>query len=303
VTEAAEIEAGGRRVRVSRPEKALYPEAGITKRDLAEYWAGIAEVALPHYRDRALSVERYPDGVGESGFYQKHVPDHWPDWIRRVELPKEGGTVVHAVVEEAATLVYLADQGAITPHLALARLEAPDRPDRLVIDLDPSDDDFAKVQDAARAARDLFAALEARAFVQTTGSRGLHVVLPLDRSAGFEEARDFAHAFAERLAAADPERFTTEQRKAERGRRVYLDVQRNAYGQTAVAPYAPRARPGAPVATPLDWDEALAAGTGPRDWDVRAIPRRLGQKADPWARIDRHAASAETLARRLAALD
>jgi bifunctional non-homologous end joining protein LigD len=302
MSDALEIDAGGRTVEVSRPGKVLFPEAGITKGDLAKYWLKVAKTALPHYHDRALSLERYPDGIEADGFYQKHAPEHFPDWIRRAELPKEGGTVVHVIADDLATLVYLADQGAITPHLALSRLDAPDRPDRLVIDLDPSDDDFAKVQAAARAARDLLRRLKATPFVQTTGSRGLHVVQPLDRSADFDAARVLAQALAARLADDAPDRFTTARRKADRGDRVYLDVGRNAFGQTAVAPYAPRARPGAPVATPLEWDEALDPSTGPRDWSVASIPRRLGQKADPWAVIGRHGVSVEALSRRLEAL-
>lgn len=289
------IQVGGRKVAISHPDKVMFPDAGITKRDIADYWARIADTALPHYRGRPLSIERFPDGIGDDGFFQKDVPDHYPDWIERAELAKEGGTITHVVPNDPATLVYLANQGMITPHLGLSRIDRIERPDRLVIDLDPSDDDFARVQAAAGRVRDALEALGARPVVQTTGSRGLHVVLALDRAAGFDAARAFAHALAERLARDQPDLLTVEHRKAKRGDRVYLDVLRNAYGQTAVGPYAIRALPGAPIATPLDWDEALASDMTPRRHSIASIFRRLGQKSDPWARIDEAPASIDAL--------
>ena len=153
------LSVGGRDVEISNAAKVLFPDDGITKLDLAEFYARIAETALPHYRDRPVTMQRFPDGIEADGFFQKNVPDHFPDWIERAEVPKEGGTVTHAVVTEAATLVYLADQGCITPHLALARTGALRKPDRMVFDLDPSDNDFGKVQEAARAVK---AALDRR---------------------------------------------------------------------------------------------------------------------------------------------
>ena len=298
-----ELEIDGRELTISHPEKILFPKDGITKRDLVDYYRRIAPVALPHWRDRPLTMRRFPDGIGKKGFFQKDLPDHFPDWIDRIELPKEGGTVTHVLANEAATLVYLANQGCITAHLALARAGRSDRPDRLIFDLDPSDDDFARVQRAAGWLKDLLDGLDAPSFVQTTGSRGLHVVLALDRSAGFDEARAFARDVAEHLAGEHPDELTVEQRKAERGNRIYLDIQRNAYGQTAVAPYAVRARNGAGIATPLDWSEALDPKTGAASYTVRNIFRRLGQKADPWTDIDASSLQLEALAERFDRLE
>ena len=280
------ITADGRDVEVSNADKALFPADGITKRDLAEYYARIARTALPHYRDRPVTMQRFPDGIEESGFFQKNVPDHFPDWIERIELPKEDGTVTHALVNEAAALVYLTDQGCITPHLALARKDAPRRPDRLVFDLDPSDDDFGKVQETARAVKDVLDQRDLPAFVQTTGSRGLHIVLALDASADVDALRPFMRGLAREVAESHPALATIEQRKSKRGDRVLIDTFRTAYAQTAVAPYAVRARPGAPVATPLRWDEALASDIGPRRYDIKSIIRRLAQTDDPWSKID-----------------
>jgi len=279
------VTAGGREVEISNPDKVLFPEDGITKRDLAEYWAKIAETALPHYRNRPLTMRRFPDGIAAGGFFQKNVPDHFPDWIARVELPKEGGTVTHLMANEPATLVYLADQGCIEPHLALAPADAPRNPDRLVFDLDPSDGDFGKVQEVAQSVRTILETRDIASFVATTGSRGLHIVVALDGSADVDALRPFARSIAERVAEALPRLATTEQRKAKRGDRVLVDTFRTAYGQTAIGPYGVRARPGAPVATPIRWDEAFASDLAPDKYTIASILRRLGQIGDPWSGI------------------
>ena len=287
---------GGRDVEISNAAKVLFPGDGITKLDLAEFYAKIAETALPYYRNRPLTMQRFPDGIDAEGFFQKNVPDYFPDWIERVEVPKEDGTVTHVIVTEAATLVYLADQGCFTPHLSLARAGALRKPDRMVFDLDPSDDDFGKVQEAARAVK---AALDKRAmpsFVATTGSRGLHIVLSLDASVEVERLRPFARALAEEVVEAHPGLATTEQRKARRGDKVLIDTFRTAHAQTAVAPYAIRARPGAPVATPLHWPEAFASDMAPDRYTIASIFRRLGQITDPWVGIDDDPLNAATLA-------
>lgn len=295
----ARIAVGGRTIALSHRSKVLFPESGLTKGDLIDHYRRIADIALPHYRDRPLTMQRFPDGIAEAGFFQKNVPDSFPDWIGRARLAKEGGTVTHAVANDAATLVYLANQGCVTPHLALARADRPDRPDRVVFDLDPSDGDFAKVRFAARALKRLLDALDLPSFVQTTGSRGLHVIVPADRSADFEAAKAFTRAVARRLAARHPDTLTVEQRKVKRGKRVFLDYLRNAYGQTAVAPYAVRAIEGAPVATPLRWDEVGASALGPRRYTMKTLFRRLARIADPWADMTGRAVSIDAARRRL----
>ncbi|QLE76465.1 ATP-dependent DNA ligase [Streptomyces rectiverticillatus] len=291
------IRTGRHTVEISRPEKVLFPgdgdgggtagdsarAAGLTKADLAEYYRTVARRMLPHLRGRPLMLERCPDGVEGECFMQKDVPDHFPEWVHRAELAKEGGTVTHVVCDDTATLVYLAGQACITPHRWLARADRPDCPDRLVVDLDPpgaSGDDFTLVRETALLLRELLDELRLPSMVMATGSRGLHVLVPLDRRAPFDDVRAFARDLADVLAARDPDRLTTEPRKTARRGRLYLDTQRNAYAQTAVAPYAVRARPGAPVAAPLSWDEvgdpALTAGR----WTVTTVGSRLGD--DPW---------------------
>lgn len=247
-------------------------------------------------------MQRFPDGLGEEGFFQKDMPDYFPDWIDRARLAKEDGTVTYVIANNAATLVYLANQGCITPHLNPARRDKPDHPDRLIFDLDPSDDDFAEVQGAAHKLKALLDELDLDAFVQTTGSRGLHVVVPLDRSARFDEVRSFARILAEHLAERHPEELTVGQRKQARGSRVFLDYLRNAYGQTTVAPYAVRAIENAPVATPLTWTEALADGLSPRQYTIKNIFRRLGQRDDPWLEIGRRKESIAAARKRWEAL-
>jgi bifunctional non-homologous end joining protein LigD len=297
-----EVEVDGRKIELSNTDKVLFPKPGLTKGDLIAYYRRIAPVMLPHLADRPLSLQRYPDGVDAEGFMQKNASDYFPRWIRRARLAKENGEVEHVLADDAATLVYLANQACITLHIGLARVDRTDHPDRLVIDLDPSDEDFAKVKRAARAARRLLEAVGLVPFLQLTGSRGLHVWVPLDRSATFDEVRAFASDLTERLVGHQSEELTTEQRKAKRGVRVFLDVGRNAYGQTAVAPYAVRARDEAPVATPLDWTELEDAGLDPRRFTIANLFRRLGQKSDPWGDIGRHTRDLCSARERLAAL-
>jgi bifunctional non-homologous end joining protein LigD len=187
--------------------------------------------------------------------------------------------------------VYLANQGCITPHVGLSRVDKVDYPDRLSIDLDTSDDDFVKVQNDARQIKVLLDRMELTAFVQTTGSRGLHVVVPIQRTTKFDDAREFTATLARYLAQRHPQQLTVEQRKNKRGDRVFIDYLRNAYGQTAVAPYSVRAKEGAPIATPIGWSEATAGDLRPQKYNLKNIFRRLAQKQDPWADIAQHAGS------------
>lgn len=290
------VTAGGRDVEISSADKVLFPGDGITKLDLARYYTRIAETALRHWRGRPLTLRRFPDGIEAGGFFQKNVPDYFPEWIERVELPKEGGTVTHALASEPATAVYLANQGCIELHLGLARADRPQYPDRMIFDLDPSDGDFGKVQEVARALRAVLDARDLPSFVTTTGSRGLHIVLPLDASVEVDALRPFARGIAAEVAESHPALATVEQRKAKRGDRVLIDTFRTAYGQTAIAPYGVRARPGAPVATPIRWEEAFSSDLTPDRYTITSIFRRLGQLEDPWSGIDDNPIDAALLA-------
>ena len=287
-------------VEISNPDKALFPD-GLTKAELARYYERIAETMLPHVRGRPVHMQRFPDGIEGEEIQQKQAPDYFPEYVKRARVRrKRGGSVEHVVIENAETLVYLADQACITPHVWLSRIDKLDNPDQLIFDLDPPGHDLAPVRDAARALRELLDEVGLAAFLKTTGSRGLHVVTPLDRSSGFDDTRAFARELAALLAEREPKRFTVEQRKQKRRGRLYLDTARNAYAQTAVAPYAVRALPGAPVACPLDWREV--GRVEPQQFTVRNIARRLARKDDPWAEIDGDARSLGEPQRRLAGL-
>jgi bifunctional non-homologous end joining protein LigD len=267
-------------VTIAHPDKPLFPD-GLTKADLASYYERVAEVMLPHVRGRPVHMQRFPDGIDGPELQQKQVPDYFPDFVHRVEVPrKRGGTVTHATIESADTLVYLAGQACITPHVWLSRADRLDSPDQLIFDLDPPGGELGPARDAARRLRSLLQEAKLTTFLKTTGSRGYHVVVPLDRSSGFDAVRAFAREIAGELAERVPDRFTVEQRIAARDGRLYLDTARNGYAQTAVAPYAVRAIDGAPVACPLEWGEL--GRVDPQGFPVRNIFRRLARRADPW---------------------
>ncbi|MFF0740038.1 non-homologous end-joining DNA ligase [Streptomyces sp. NPDC004111] len=281
-----DVRAGRRTVTVHRPDKVLFPDPGISKADLAAYYRRIAMFVLPQVRDRPLMLERHPDGVGGPRFLQKDTPDGYPDWVRRKKVDKEGGTVRHVVCDDSATLVFLADQAALVLHRWLSRADRLPWPDLLVFDLDPPRDDFAAVRDAARRLGELLDQLHLPSVLMTTGSKGLHVTVPLNGHATFEESRGFAREVAETLAERHPQTLTTAVRKRSRGNRLYLDVQRNGYAQTGVAPWSPRALPGAPVAVPISWEQLEDPGVTARTWSLGDVEGVLEQaKRNPWAGV------------------
>lgn len=287
------MKVGRRTIEIGNPDKVLFPDAGITKRDLAEYYRDVASELLPYAAGRPISMQRFPDGLDGESFYQKDAPDYFPDWIHTERIEKEGGSLRQVVIDDAATLVYLANQACITPHAWLSRIDRIRHPDRMVFDFDPPGDDwratFDDVRWAAHATADLLREIGLVPFVQTSGSKGLHIHVPLDREADFDAVRRLARDATDVLAGRHPDRLTTEQRKAKRGDRVFLDVARNAYAQTAVLPYAVRARPQASVATPLDWDELDRGDLNPRTYTIENVRRRLAQKQDPWKGMARRA--------------
>lgn len=288
-TYPVKIKVGRRNIEIPNPDKVLFPDAGITKGDLVDYYRRVAGTMLPHIRERPLNLHRFPDGIDAQGFYQQNVSGYFPDWIARARLPKQGGVVEHCLCNDAATLVYLAGQACITPHVWLARAGRPRHPDRMIFDLDPPGDEFELVRFAARTVRAVLRDIGIAGFVMTTGSRGLHVVVPLNAGEDFDTVRGFARRVASVAAARAPQQLTTEQRKDKRRGRLYLDIMRNAYGQTAVAPYAVRAKPGAPVATPLEWDELDDARLRSNSHRIDNVFDRLARRQDPWRRIGRHA--------------
>jgi bifunctional non-homologous end joining protein LigD len=287
-----EIRAGRRTVRLSNADKVLFPDDGITKEDLARYYAAVAPAMVPHVKDRPLNLWRWNRGIENELVIQQAIPKGAPDWVKRVTVPRRrGGDVTHAVGGEAATLVWLANQNCITPHVWTAKADKPDQPDRLVFDFDPPDDGdhLHAIRAGALAIGDLLREKGLTPYAMTSGSRGIHVVAPLRRGPDSNTVRERAGELAEEVAERLPDQLTTSWRKAGRGGRVLVDAARNTYAQTAVAPYAVRAKPGAPVATPLFWEEVDEAD--PRRWTLREVPERLEARGDPWDGIAKAAAA------------
>jgi bifunctional non-homologous end joining protein LigD len=283
MTEQRQISASGKDFEINNPEKLLFPDDGITKSEMVDYYTRIAPAMLPHLKGRAIVMLRYPEGINGESFFHKETPAYFPSWIERISLPKEGGRVNYVVCDEAADLAYIAGQACITPHIWLSRYDLPYNPDLLIFDLDPSEGvAFGMVRQAAFTIKEFLTELGLASFVKTTGSRGLHVTCPLDREATFDDSRTFAEDVAKYLAEKDPEHLTVEAHKKERGKRILIDALRNSYGQTAVAPFALRARPGAPVATPISWEELNNPALNSQTYNMKNIFHRLVRVSDPW---------------------
>ncbi len=291
---------GDRMIELSSENALMYPDDGITKGDLVEYYLDIAASMLPHIEDRPLTVERFTKGIGARGFIQKNASEHYPDWIRRASVPsrkRPGEASLHAVCDDAATLIFLANQRCVTYHITPVRCDMLECPDRLIFDFDPtdhSDTSFATVRQGAIEVGNLLRECGLTPFVKTSGSKGLHVIAPLDRCAHIDEVRAFGKAASELVARRDPERFTIAMSKSERAGRVFLDYLRNGYAQTVVAPYSLRPLPGAPVSMPLTWDELDAPGLHARSFTLKTAKARLELRRDPWANIDAHRGSLDS---------
>ena len=276
-------------MKLSHPDKVLFPADGITKADLAAYYESVAEVMLPHVRDRPLNLWRWNAGIDRQLVVQQDIPKGAPAWVARVETPRRrGGSIEHVLAQDAATLRWLANQNCITPHVWTARRDMLDRPDRLVFDLDPAPGtDFSTVREGALAVGERLREEGREPFAMVTGSKGIHVVAALRRTRDSNSVREWARELGAEVAAAHPDTLTTAWRKEKRDGRILVDTARNTYGQTVVAPYAVRALPGAPVATPLEWAELEDPQLSAQGWTLRTVGERLAARGDPWAAIGR----------------
>lgn len=284
------VSVGRRRIEISHPDKMLFEHPPVSKRRLAEHYEAVAAAMLPHLRDRPLALQAFPDGIERSGFFLKAAPDHFPDWIHTVTVPKRGGTLTQVVAADAATLVYLAGQNVVTLHTWLSRADRPRQPDRLIVDFDPSPGaGFAEVRAAAREAGERLRAAGLEPWAMVTGSRGIHVTCALRRGPGFGDVHGFARRLAEGMVADHPDALTLEWRRTDRGARIYVDVNRNNYAQHAVAPYSVRSRPGAPVAMPIRWEELSDPRLAPDGWTIATAADRLRDEGDAWRGIGRRA--------------
>lgn len=268
---------------ITHPEKLLFPEDGITKGELAAYYEAVASAMVPLVRGRPVTMERYPSGIGAPGFLQKNVSRGVPPWLQRVQVPKKGGVVNYPVVHETRDLLWMANQNCVTLHTWTSRLPALERPDLCVFDLDPSREDPAALRAATLAVRDLLAEVGLSSVVKTSGSKGFHVIAPLDGEAAFEEVVAFAHATATILVERNPESLTLEFLKADRANRIYVDIGRNTPGATVAAPYSVRALRGAPVSAPCTWAEVEGGAVRPQTFTLRGMAARLAAAGDLWA--------------------
>jgi bifunctional non-homologous end joining protein LigD len=286
----AELRVGRRTIALSHPEKVLFPQSGITKLDLARHYETVGSVMVPLVRDRPVTMHAFPSGIESDGYLIKSVPRHFPDWIERATVRKRGGTVTHALANETAALVYMANQNTITPHVWLSRVDEPDQPDRVIFDLDPHEGGtFADVRAAARALGDLLRDRGLATYAMVTGSQGLHVVVPIRRGPEFPEVFQWAKAVGQELVDSNPRKLTLEFLKANREGRIYVDVRRNAYAQHAVAPYAVRPKERAPVAMPIHWEELSDRSLKSQSWTVKTAPARLESDGDAWKGMGRSA--------------
>jgi len=276
---------------ITHPDKVLFPDEGITKGQLAAYYEALAPIIVPHLRGRPVTMERYPAGIGKKGFWQKDVSKGFPAWLERVEVPKKDGVVHHPVITDTRSLMWVTNQNTITQHVWASRLPDLYHPDICVFDLDPSTDDRDSVRAAAVGLRDLLEKLSLPSWVKTTGSKGFHIVVPLDGSADMGQVARFADGVGELFVTLAPEALTREFAKADRRGRIYVDTGRNGYSATFAAPYTVRARPGAPVSAPCTWEEIEQGKVAPGTFTVRNMPERINKVGDLWADMKRRGRS------------
>lgn len=287
------MKVGRHAIEVSNRGKVFFPESGITKGDLIDYYHEISKVMLPHMELYPVSLQRFPDGLEGEGFYNKGAPNYFPDWIDKVHFPKREGARSTPRSSTALPCWSTWPTRRRSPSTATwLRKDDLEKPDKMIYDLDfpEGTEDYSAVRQVALDLHGVLEEIELISFVQTTGSQGYHVVVPLRREEDFDVVRDFATDVAKVLVRRNADRYTLEHRKTNRKGRIFLDILRNSYGATTVAPYSVRTLTGAPVATPITLDE-LQDGAEPRDWTLESIHRRLGQKEDPWSGIMQYAQS------------
>ena len=268
---------------ITHPEKIMFPDDGITKGDLAAYYQAMAPVILPHIKGRPLTMERYPAGIGKKGFWQKDVSKGFPDWLERVKVPKKDGSLHHPVITDEQSLMWVTNQNTITQHVWISRVPDLYYPDICVFDLDPSTDDAAAVRQAALGLRDLLDELGLPSWVKTSGSKGFHIVVPLDGKSKMDDVARFANHVGRVFVSLAPDHLTQEFSKVDRKGRIYIDTGRNGYSATFAAAYTVRAKRGAPVSAPCTWEEIEKGTVNPGTFTLRNMPARIKKAGDLWA--------------------
>ncbi|KGP62887.1 DNA ligase [Legionella norrlandica] len=272
------------KIEISHPEKLLYPDDNISKKEVSEYYSKISQYLLPFVKDRPITMKRYPDGLNKDGFFNKHRPDYFPDFIDNFTVPtREDGFEMSMVgIHSEKGLAYLANQNVLELHVALSTMSSIEKPDQIIFDFDPSEANFENVRSSAKALKSLLDNYDIKSFVKTSGSRGLHVHIPIKPQYEFKIIKKIARTIAEELHEQCSDITTLEQRKEKRSNKVYIDILRNDYAMTAIAPYSLRAKKGAPVAAPLNWEELDDKSLNPSIYNLKNIFQRLGQIENPW---------------------
>jgi len=272
---------------LTHKDKILFPKSGITKQEIFLYYESIADYILPYLKDRPLTMQRFPRGIGEEGFFQKNASLYFPDWIETEDVRKVGGWVNHVICNSKRALLYLVNQYVITFHTSLSTIDNIEYPDRLIFDLDPPKGDFALAIEGARVLKELLEnELGFKAFLMTTGSKGLHVVIPLKQKENFNEVHAFAKAISTYISLKNPNKFTTAIRKVKREGHLYIDFLRNSYGQTSVAPFSVRAIENAPVAVPIHWKELDDTQLNAQFCNINNVFERLETIENPWKNFE-----------------
>jgi bifunctional non-homologous end joining protein LigD len=285
---------------ITHPEKLLFPDDGITKGEVAAYYEAMAPLLLPHLRGRPVTMERYPAGIHRPGFIQKDVSKGFPEWLARVEAPKKAGVLHYPIIDDVRSLLWLANQNCITPHVWASRMPELHKPDLCVIDLDPSHEDQGVLIRATLAVRDLLSELGLKSWLKTSGSKGFHIVVPLDAAAEFEVVWRFARGLGAVLVKRDPAHLTQEFSKADRGDRILVDTGRNGYGATFAAAYAVRPKPGAPVSAPCTWRELERGEVAPQSFTLKTMAARVAEVGELWLEL---ATQGQSLAKPLERLE
>lgn len=285
---------------ISNTEKNFYPKAKITKGNVLDYYENISKIILPHLKDRLLVFDRYPNGIEYQHFVQQEVPDYFPKWMDRKRVAKEeGGYITHAICNDKKSLLYLVQEAVLEFHTWLSRVDKIKNPDKLVFDLDPTGTNIDRVREGALFIKNILDELEIKSYVMTTGGRGYHIVIPLDRKMDFNKAHMIAERIAKYIANKNKDLFSADPRKSGRRGKVFVDYVRNSYGLTEVCPYSLRAKEGASIATPVTWDEMKSKRMSPQKYTIKNILRRISQKGDPWKDIYKNGQSLKKIEKKL----
>lgn len=285
----------GRSFALSRLDKVLWPQDGYTKGELINYYVEVAPYILPHLKGRPMVFTRYPDGIEKQSFYQKNAPPSLPEWVNTFTYYSSDSKrdINFILVEESATLVWLANQACIEVHPWLSRTASVDYPDFVIFDLDPSPgNSFEQVRTIALLTRRVLNELGLRSYIKTSGSQGLHVYVPVDNEYSYEEIRDFGHSVAEIICTMQPDIATIERTVRKRGAKIYVDYLQNVKGKTLCSAYSVRPRDGATVSAPLNWDEV--SNVKPSDFTIKTILPRLQKLGELFAPVLTDRQSLET---------